>query len=101
MLIDIYQNMQNKKTKSEEELKLEAKIKEANRLKPYDIIVEALIPTTMKYKVWAKNEMEAIEMVKKGRANFMGVVKTAAQRIANWGAAKFMVYISGTSNRLI
>ncbi len=93
--------MENKKKKSEEELKAEAKIKEANRLKPYDIFVETLVPTTMKYKVWAKNEQEAIEMVKRGKANFMGVIKTAAQRIANWGAAKFSVYISGTSNRLL
>ena len=85
------------KEKDIEKKKKEEKPKEIPKKKIYTVSVDAVVPIQAKYSVWAFNEKEAAEIVKKGMGTLQSISKPTI-------VVKYMtniaVYISGTINKI-
>jgi hypothetical protein len=72
------------------------KIKEIEKIH-YDVVIEILSPTTMKFKVWAETPEEAYKMIETGTVAPVFVSKPKI--IRNYIKAA-SVFLSGTVNKL-
>jgi hypothetical protein len=59
----------------------------------YDVVVEAQVPTKIKFQVWAKNELEAIQLVESGKAPPVFIEKP---KILPKYFKDFFLYVAGS-----
>ena len=85
------------KEKEIEKKKKEEKPKEIPKKKHYTVSVDAIVPIQAKYSVWAFNEKEAAELIKKGLGSLQSMSKPP---IVMKYMTEIAVYIGGTINKI-